>query len=138
MTRVRRFGVVKTATVAAIFYGLAALIFFGIIAVFVLLGSTAAINVPGNQLPGGMFGATFGTMGVLFVGVIVAGFYAIFGWIFTAIACLIYNFIAGFTGGIEFQLEVVPPPAAVPATTWTPPPRSYPTRCYATRAFAAE
>ncbi len=126
MTRIRRFGVVKTATVAAVFYGLAALIFFGILAVFVLIGATAAINVPGNQIPGGMFGATAGTMGVILAGVIIAVIYAVFGWIFTAIACLIYNFIAGFTGGVEFQLELVPPPAAIPATTWTPPPAAPP------------
>ena len=73
-----------------------------------------------------MFGATSGTMGVLFVGVIVAGIYAVFGWIFTAIACLIYNFIAGFTGGIEFQLEVVPPPAAVPGHDLDPAPAQLP------------
>lgn len=121
MTRIRRFGVVKTATVAAVFYALAGLIFFGITAVFVLIGATAAIDIPSNGFPGGMFGATAGAMSVLLVGVIFAGLYGVFGWIFTAIACLLYNWVAGFTGGIEFQLEIVPPPAALPAPTWTPP-----------------
>jgi hypothetical protein len=79
MTRIRRFGVVKTATVAAVFYALVALIFFGIIAVFVLIAGTSFVHVPGNQIPGGMFGATAGTMGVLIAGVIFAAIYGVFG-----------------------------------------------------------
>lgn len=118
MTRIRRFGVVKTATVAAVFYAVASLIFFTIFAAFVLIAGTSFTSVPGNQIPGGMFGATAGAMGVLIFGVILAGVYGVFGWILTALACLLYNVVAGFTGGIEFQLELAPPPA--PVTTWTP------------------
>ena len=118
MTRIQRFGVVETATVHAVLYALVSLIFFGIIAVVVLIGGTAFVNVPGNEIPGGMFGATAGTMGVLLAGVIFAAIYGVFGWIFTAIFCLLYNFVAGFTGGVEFQLAAVAPPA--PAPTWTP------------------
>lgn len=121
MTRIRRFGVVKTATVAAVLYFLISLLFFGIVAIFVLIAGTQFINVPSNQIPGGMFGATAGAMGVLLAGVIFAALYGVLGWIFTAIGCLFYNLVAGFTGGVEFQLELVPPPAAMPATTWTPP-----------------
>ena len=31
--------------------------------------------------------------------------YLVFGYIFTVIWCVIYNFVAKFTGGIEFELE---------------------------------
>jgi hypothetical protein len=31
--------------------------------------------------------------------------YGVMGFIFTAIACAIYNFVAGFVGGIEVELE---------------------------------
>jgi len=118
MTRIRRFGVVKTATVAAVFYAVTSLIFFTIFALIVLIAGTSFTNVPGNQIPGGMFGATAGAMGVLIAGVILAGVYGVFGWIFTALACLLYNVVAGFTGGIEFQLELAPAPP--PVATWTP------------------
>ena len=37
MIRIRRFGVVRTATALAVLYTVAALIFFGIFAVFILL-----------------------------------------------------------------------------------------------------
>ena len=31
--------------------------------------------------------------------------YLVFGYIFTVIWCVIYNFVVRFTGGIEFELE---------------------------------
>ena len=38
--------------------------------------------------------------------------YGVFGWIFTAIACAIYNLAAGWVGGIEVQVnQSAPPPA---------------------------
>jgi hypothetical protein len=46
-------------------------------------------------------------------------FYGIIGWVFTAIACLTYNLVARWTGGIEVQVVQAPPPEPVPA--WGPP-----------------
>jgi len=58
--------------------------------------------------------------------------YGIVGWIFTAIACLLYNFAAGMIGGVEIQLEAVQPPP--PPPVWSgyqapaaPPPPAPPT-----------
>jgi hypothetical protein len=45
--------------------------------------------------------------------------YAAFGWIFTALACLVYNLAAWVTGGIEF--EAVPVAAPVPPVATMPP-----------------
>jgi hypothetical protein len=54
--------------------------------------------------------------------------YGLLGWIFTAIACVFYNWVAGFTGGVEFELRTAPvapvPPAAAPPAA--PPPTTPP------------
>ncbi len=116
MYRVRRFGVVKTATVVAVMYMLIiAIVFVPIVALVLAFGRDQASG---------------GAVAVIVGGVFVAILYAILGWIFTAIACVIYNLAAGWVGGIEVQLERVEPPvagptwapsAATPASTSTPP-----------------
>ena len=35
----------------------------------------------------------------------VIGVYGVIGFIFTAIGCAIYNFVAGLVGGIEVELD---------------------------------
>ena len=123
MIRIRRFGIARTATVLAVLYALAALIFFAIFAVFVLIAGSSMSDIPGAEnIPG--FAPAAGAVGVLIFGAIAAVFYGLFGWIFTAIFCLLYNWVAGFTGGVEFELKAAPavtaqaaPPAEPPATT---------------------
>jgi Transmembrane domain of unknown function (DUF3566) len=104
MYRIRRFGVIKTATVVAVMYVI-------IIAVFAL---PIAVGVA-------LFGrgdTTGGAAGVLAFGLVVAVLYAVLGWVFTAIACALYNFAAGMVGGIEVEVEPVAPPP--PAPVWGP------------------
>jgi hypothetical protein len=117
MVRIRRFGVVKTATVSAAMY-------FVLIVVFVLLltpfVAIVRVSTPSGVTMPGIDPAT-GFLGVLVFGLIAALIYAIIGWIFTAIACLLYNFVAGFVGGIEVQLEQVTPAPVSPAPDWGPP-----------------
>jgi len=125
MIRIRRFGVVRTATVAAVLYGLGSLIFFAIFAVIFLLAGSSLSDIPGTDLPGFAVGAG-GAVGILIGGVIFAAIYAVFGWIITAILCLLYNAVAGMTGGIELQLEAPPVAPAPPAPTWSPPAGSPP------------
>ena len=112
MVRIRRFGVIKTATVVAVMYLLIFGVFFVPIAVLVALF--------GSSSSGGNAGFSFVIFAVLAV-----LFYAVLGWIFTAIACAIYNVAAGWVGGIELKIEAVePPPPPVswsPSTTPTPP-----------------
>lgn len=104
MFRIRRFGVIRTSNVVAFFY----IVIVAVI--FVPIASIVALAVPANQSVGGL-----GAVGVLVFGLLAAFVYGILGWIFTALACLLYNFAAGMIGGIEIQLEAVPPPTAVPA-----------------------
>ena len=57
-------------------------------------------------------------VGVVILGLLAALFYGAFGWIFTAIACLLYNLVAGWVDGIEVQVEAVArigqPPVTAP------------------------
>ena len=125
MIRIRRFGVVRTATVAAVLYGLGSLIFFAIFAVIFLIFGSSLSNIPGTDVPPFAIGAG-GAVGILISGVIFSAIYAVFGWIVTAILCLLYNAVAGMTGGIELQLEAPPVAPALPAATWSPPAGSPP------------
>jgi hypothetical protein len=119
MYRITRFNVIKTSNVVAVIYMLLVAIF---IVPFLLLGF--------------LFGATGGPQAQQFVGgglilavVAILG-YGLLGWVFTAIACLIYNLAAGWVGGVEVQIEPVappPPPPAWMAPTAPPAPPAAPT-----------
>jgi hypothetical protein len=113
MFRIRRFSVIKTSNVVALIYMIIVAIFavpFGLLVAIAGVGS--------NQVQGGAVG------GIAFALIAILG-YGLFGWIFTAIGCLIYNLAAGWVGGIEVQVEAVapppPPPAWMPSTTPPPP-----------------
>lgn len=106
MFRIRRFGVIKTATTVAVLYAIAILI----VAVPVILFITAAGRA------GGLAGQAIDTGPVLMVAVVGAGVYAVIAWIGTAIACALYNLAARVTGGIEVEVESVAPPP--PAALW--------------------
>jgi len=112
MYRIRRFNVMKTATVVGVMYMVIVAIF---VVPFLLL--FAFVGFFGSSQAQGGVGAILG------IGLFAIFFYGILGWIFTAIACVIYNGVAGWIGGIEVQVEPVAPPAPPPA--WiapTPPP----------------
>ena len=112
MFRIRRFGIMKTATVVAVMYML-------IVAVFVVPFVLIALVVT----PSDGSGALGGVAGILVGGFAAIFIYGFFGWVFTAIAAAVYNLAAGWVGGIEVQVEAVAPPPPVPA--WgTPPPSS--------------
>lgn len=109
MFRIRRFGVIRTANVVAFLYVVIVTVIFVPIALIIAI---AAPNAGfGNT---GGFAGNAGALAVLFLWLLIAVLYGIFGWIFTAIACLLYNFAAGMIGGIEIQLEAVQPPPPPP------------------------
>lgn len=112
MFRIRRFGVVRTATVAAVMYVVIVLVIFIPV---LLITALVGITPNGSDAIGGG-GAV---VGVLILGLLVALFYGAFGWVFTAIACLLYNLVAGWVGGIEVQVEAVTPVGQPPATAPT-------------------
>jgi hypothetical protein len=117
MYRIRRFGVVKTATVVAIMYMVIVGVF---VAPFALLGLLIAPSQGGAGTAAGI--VAFGLLAIFG--------YGLLGWVFTAVAAAIYNLAARWVGGIEVEIEHVVPPA--PPPDWmvtstgptTPPPTS--------------
>jgi len=104
MFTIRRFSVVKTATVVALMYVLIVGIFFipfAILAVAIGRGDGAGAGI-----------------GILVFALIAALLYGVVGWILTAIACAVYNLAAGWVGGIEVQVDQVAPPT--PPQLWAP------------------
>ncbi len=84
--RIKRFGVASTALTVAMIYFVLGLV----IAPLIYMVSA---NAPSNQkLPGLVF-------------VLGPFFYAVFGYVFAAIGCFLYNIIAGWTGGVALTLE---------------------------------
>ncbi len=106
MYRIRRFGVVRTANVFAILYFLITLVF--VIPFAIILASAGTITTTdqfGNAV-------TVGT-GLSWIVLLFFPFlYAILGWIFTAIFCLLYNLSSRFVGGIEVDVDGGPTPVA--------------------------
>lgn len=109
MVRLTRFGVVRTASVAAIVYLILGAIIF--IPVALIVSSTPVTVVDQFGRP-----VTMQISPVLFLFLPLV--YAAVGWVFTALACLIYNLAARVAGGIEFEAVPVavpaPPPSAPP------------------------
>ena len=117
MYRIRRFGVMKTATVVAIMYML-------IVGVFVIPFALLALIVAPSQGSAGLGSAS----GILLFGLVAIFGYGLLGWVFTAVAAAIYNLAARWVGGIEVQIETVAPPPPMPAwaTPTAAPPASQP------------
>jgi drug/metabolite transporter (DMT)-like permease len=90
--RVRRFGVIQTANTVAMLY----LIIIGIIAVPVALIGLL-VGVAGQP-------AGYSALLIILAPIL----YAIFGWLFAALACLIYNLSAGWIGGVEVTVIDAP------------------------------
>lgn len=115
MYRIRRFNVVKTATVVAVMYMVIIAVF---VVPFLILFAFVGIAGTSQQAQGGV-------AALLGIAIFAILFYGILGWVFTAIACVIYNAVAGWIGGIEVQVEPVAPPPPPPAwISQTPPPTS--------------
>jgi hypothetical protein len=109
MYRIRRFGIMKTATVVAVMYML-------IVAVFVvpfLLLALVFAPTQGSSAMGGI-------AGILAFGLLAIFGYGFFGWVFTAIAAAVYNLASRWVGGIEVEIETVAPPPPLPAWSATP------------------
>jgi len=105
MYRIRRVSVMKTATVVAVMYTI-------IVAIFIIPFALLTVAVAPSDSAGGT------VVGILVFGLFAALIYGVFGWIFTAIACAVYNLAAGWVGGIEVQVDQVAPPPA--QQLWAP------------------
>lgn len=95
MKRVKKFGILQTAKVAAIMYF--------IMAAIIMLPFGLISSMVGHQaFPGMPF-----TGGIFFV--LMPFFYGAFSFVAVALGCLFYNLIAGWTGGIEIEVETTDP-----------------------------
>ena len=108
MFRIRRFGVIRTANLAAMLYLLVTLVF--ILPFVIILAAVGPVTIT-DQL-----GRTAEFRLSPLVLLLVPLLYAAFGWIITALVCLLYNLAAAITGGA--QIELVQEPAA---DRWEPP-----------------
>ena len=84
-SQIVRFSVHQTAKVLATIYLGMGLLF---IPIFMLISKVSPTPVP--------FGMGFA--------ILIPILYAIFGYIFVALGCFIYNFAAGFVGGVEVDV----------------------------------
>lgn len=118
MFRIRRFGIVQTATTVAVLYMVAIAI---LIVPFAFLATALLPAIPASD------GPTFDVSGIIVFALIAIVGYGVATWVITAISCAVYNLVAGWVGGIQVQLDPVAPPPPVP--TWGPtstPPTSTP------------
>jgi RsiW-degrading membrane proteinase PrsW (M82 family) len=90
--RLTRFGIHSTALIVAIIYFILALV----VIPFVYF---ASLNTPSGSIPGI----------AMLIGPVV---YGIFGYVFTAIGCWLYNLVASWIGGIALTLEPDAPASA--------------------------
>ena len=91
--RITKIGVLKTSLVAAIILFFVTFIF--IIPFVIIMAVVSSFDTSGYAL-----------WSIPLV-VIAPFLYGIFGFISTAITCLIYNLVAKWTGGIEVEIELV-------------------------------
>jgi hypothetical protein len=114
--RIRRLGVIRTANVVALMY-------LVLVAIFAIPLGLVFMAAGDSTMPGAQ---SLQVLGGLLVAVIVPIAYAAVGWIATALACLLYNLVARWIGGIQIQLELepaapAPPPgASVPGVPGAP------------------
>lgn len=121
---VKRIGVLSLAKIEAVVLA----VFGFIIGLFYAL----FFGAMGAMMPAGRGGAAMGGIGLLAI-IIIPVLYGVFGFIAGAIGAVIYNFAAGFMGGIELELENAapnyqygaPPPHQYGGPPPPPPPPNY-------------
>ncbi len=94
MLRIQKFGVIQTAKVAAVLYLIITAIMVVPMGIFTfLIGTTNDETGTAESMFGGVF--------LIFAPII----YAVVGFIFVAISCLIYNLVSKWVGGIEIEID---------------------------------
>ncbi|HJR16383.1 MAG TPA: DUF3566 domain-containing protein [Gemmatimonadales bacterium] len=83
--QIRRFGVLQTAKVIGVLYALLGLVFVPIFLIISMVSPRQEGIGAGLAL----------VMPIL---------YGVLGFVFAAISCAIYNFVAGLVGGVEVEL----------------------------------
>ena len=95
MAQIKKFGVLQTAKFAAVMYFILTAI------VMIPLGLIGMVmsSVGGGRE--GLVGALFGGVFIFMAPII----YAVLGFIFVGLTCLVYNLVAQYVGGIEIEIE---------------------------------
>jgi hypothetical protein len=99
--KLKRIAPLQLGIVAGVFYALFSLI---IIPFFILIAIVSAF-APHAQNTNGAMNAGLGVGLGLVLAVIAPIMYGAMGFIFGALAALIYNLVAKWTGGVEFEVE---------------------------------
>ena len=107
--KLKRIEPLQAGKMLAAFYGILSLLFVPFMLFFMTMGSFAARHQGGHApaLPL-MFG-----MGVGFM-ILLPVFYAVMGFVFGALSAFVYNLLAKWIGGLEFEFETKAPPAPPP------------------------
>jgi len=110
---IARFDPVRTANIVAALYAVIVLVFGALLAI--PFGMIALIAGERSGQPGLAGGGLIGVLVLLLIGVV---FYAVIGWVVTAVVCALYNWLAGRMGGIQVDVRQEAPPhggAMIPA-----------------------
>ena len=99
--RLRRIAPLKFGIVAGIVYALFSLI----IVPFVALAMVAAAFIPSQQQQSSPFAAGTGIAGAIVFAVLAPFIYGILGFLFGLLGAWVYNVVAKWTGGFEFEVE---------------------------------
>ena len=97
---IARFDPVRTANIVAALYAVIVLVFGALFAI--PFGLIALVAGERSGQPGFAGGGVIGVLLLLLIAVV---FYAGIGWVFTAITCALYNWLAGRIGGIQVDVR---------------------------------
>jgi len=105
---IRRFDIIRAANIAALLYAvIIAVVGLLVFLPFSLIAGVAGSRAGDSGVGIGLFGA--GVVGALIFTLFGIVFYAITGWIMTAIMVALYNFVAGRIGGLQADVEIQGP-----------------------------
>jgi hypothetical protein len=97
--RLKRVSPLQAGKVIGALYALLSLV----VIPFFILGFVVAAFAPNSN--GNMMPAAIGLVSAVFMVVLLPIMYGVLGFIFGALGALAYNLIAGWMGGLEFEVE---------------------------------
>lgn len=119
MHRIKSVGVMSVAKVSGLIYGAIGLLIVPILLVVGLASSMAVKQA--QQTTGANIPAAMGPVFAILMAIAAPIFYGLIGFVTGAISALIYNLIAGWVGGIEMELDIVPIQTVLPVVPPQPP-----------------
>ena len=116
MHRIKSVGVLSVAKVFGLVYGALGLL---IVPIFLVVGLASSMAMK-HAAAGANIPNSIGPIFAIFMAIAAPITYGLIGFVSGAISALIYNLIAGWVGGIEMELDVVP---IQPMLPMQPPPQ---------------